>query len=306
MSDALRTDSGFSANVLPPEDDSPSVQAGLGFAIKFFANDVVSQIWVNNNGNLTTQSALSQFTPSGIASSVNQPLIAAFWADVDTRGGPVTTYGQSTIDGHPAFGVSWIEVGYYGQTGSHLDKRNTFQIVLISRSDVATGDFDIELNVGKVQWETGDASQGVGGLGGNSAHMGYTNGLSGSARVSFEMPGSGVNGAFLDTNQTSGLIHNSRNSDVLGRYVFPVRSGVVVGVLPQVPQGRVREVAASGADAPAPTSGSWDVLKGAVIVASEAVSNDWKAAWNGAAHVVQPPPGAPVGTDYKVRSTEAA
>ena len=29
----------------------------------------------------------------------------------------------------------------------------------------------------------------------------------------------------LDSNNVSGLVHNSRNSDVPGRYVFPVRSG---------------------------------------------------------------------------------
>ena len=76
------------------------------------------------------------------------------------------------------------------------------------------------MNYDQVQWETGDLSGGAGGLGGNSARMGYSNGVD----VSFEYPGSGVNGAFLDSS-ASGLAHNSRSSLTNGRYVFQVRSG---------------------------------------------------------------------------------
>ena len=42
------------------------------------------------------------------------------------------------------------------------------------------------------------------------------------------MTGSGVNGALLDSNANTGLIHNSLNSGgVLGRYVFSARAGHV-------------------------------------------------------------------------------
>jgi hypothetical protein len=86
------------------------------------------------------------------------------------------------------------------------------------------------MNFDQIQWETGDASGGTGGLGGTSARMGYSNG---TPTGSFEEPGSGVNGAFLDSNATTGLIHGSRNSDQLGRYLFPVRSGrALQGVRP--------------------------------------------------------------------------
>ncbi len=74
-----------------------------------------------------------------------------------------------------------------------------------------------------IQWEAGTASGGDSQCqGGSPARVGYSNGTS----TSFEMPGSGTSGAFLDSNPSTGLIHNSRNSFVLGRYIFPVRNGV--------------------------------------------------------------------------------
>lgn len=102
------------------------------------------------------------------------------------------------------------------------DKLDTFQVVLIDRSDIGIGDFDMEFNYAQVQWETGDASGGSDGLGGSSARVGYAS-VNGSA---FEMTGSGVPGSFLDSNPTTGLIHNDFNSTVPGRYVFQFRNGV--------------------------------------------------------------------------------
>ena len=80
------------------------------------------------------------------------------------------------------------------------------------------------------QWETGGASGGANGLGGSSAGVGYSNGLSGASNRSFELAGSAVNGAFLDGGPAAtSLIANSLNSDgVLGRYTFDARNGGVV------------------------------------------------------------------------------
>ena len=62
--------------------------------------------------------------------------------------------------------VNYIDVGYYSQ---HTDKTNSFQLVLIERADQHPGDFDIEFNYARIAWETGDASGGLGGLGGTPA-----------------------------------------------------------------------------------------------------------------------------------------
>jgi protocatechuate 3,4-dioxygenase beta subunit len=91
----------------------------------------------------------------------------------------------------------------------------------VERPDAGAGDFDMIFNYDKVLWETGDASGGSGGLGGSPARMGYSNGTT----TAFEQPGSGQTGAFLNSNTNTGLIHNSRNSTQLGRYIFPVRNG---------------------------------------------------------------------------------
>ena len=98
-------------------------------------------------------------------------------------------------------------------------------MVLVNRSDIAPGDFDIIYNYDQVLWETGSASGGVDGLGGVSASVGYTNG---NAAQTYVLPGSMIPGSFLDSNTNTGLIHNSLNSNVLGRYIFQVRNGNVI------------------------------------------------------------------------------
>lgn len=205
-------------NVLPPNDDGSTGAVPLGFTPDFFGQSY-STLYVNNNGNVTFDAPQSTYTPYPLQST-NRVIIAPFFADVWTIGGgqPVTySYGGGTYQGHPAFCADWINVGYYYYG---FDKLNSFQLVLIDRSDVGAGDFDIMMNYDQVQWETGDASGGTDGLGGSSARVGYSNGTT----TSYEMPGSGVNGSFLDSNP-NGLIYGSRGSLTPGRYIYQVRNG---------------------------------------------------------------------------------
>jgi Nidogen-like len=179
-----------------------------------------------SNGNVTFNSTLGTFTPFGITGA-SIPIIAPFFADVDTRGAgsqPVT-YGTGVVDGRNAFGVNWANVGYFP---SATDKLNNFQLVLVDRSDIGSGNFDIEFNYDQVQWETGGASGGVNGLGGNSARVGFSNGT-GNPGTFLELAGSGVNGAFLDGGSNS-LIANRIGSDIDGRYIFAARNGDVTPV----------------------------------------------------------------------------
>jgi hypothetical protein len=215
---------GFDAAILDRNDDSSVGPVQIGFDIKLANATPFKQLFVNNNGNVTFDAPLLDYTPDQILSLAD--IIAPFWADVDTfvdpNGNPpsgVVTYGGGMIDGHLAFGVNWPDVGYYAH---HSDKRNTFQLVLIDRSDVATGDFDIEFNYSKIKWETGDVD-GTGGFGGYSARAGLSVG-----GEFYELPGSGVNGAFLDSNTSTGLKSHSLGSCKPGRYVFQVRDGHVV------------------------------------------------------------------------------
>jgi hypothetical protein len=162
---------GFDSNVLPGNDDASTGAVPLGFTVNFFGHNY-SSLYINNNGNVTFDSPLSAFTPFDL-SSTGHVIVAPFFADVDTQVGNVVTYGTGTVNGHNAFGVTWPGVGYYA---THTNKLNTFQVVLIDRSDIAAGNFDIEFNYDQIQWETGDASGGSNGLGGSSARVGFSNG----------------------------------------------------------------------------------------------------------------------------------
>jgi hypothetical protein len=213
--------SGFNGTLFPGNDDESTGLVNIGFTANYFGTNY-TQLYVNNNGNVTFNSPLGTFTPFALTGPTGNPIIAPFFADVDTRVGELTKYGSGTFDSRNGFGVTWdnIGVGYFSQ---HIDKLNKFQLLLIDRSDTGAGNFDIYFNYDQIQWETGDASGGTNGLGGTSARAGYN---SGSGQF-FELSGSGVNGAFLDSNLASGLIYNG-NTDVDGRFLFQVRNGQVV------------------------------------------------------------------------------
>lgn len=229
--DTIVNDPGFQTNILARNDDGSTPLVALPFSANFFGL-TFNSLYVNNNGNVTFDGPLSQFTPDDLTSTSKQ-IIAPFFADVDTRNlaSGVTTYGVGSFGGHTAFGVDWFHnpddntdpgVGYYSV---HADKLNSFQLLLVDRSDTGAGNFDIVFNYRQIQWETGDASGGTGGLGGSSARAGFSNGT-GDPGSFFEINGSAVNGAFLDSNATTGLIHTS-NIDVAGRWVFQARNGSV-------------------------------------------------------------------------------
>jgi uncharacterized repeat protein (TIGR01451 family) len=209
--------SGFATTAFPGNDDG-SVTVALPFSVNFFGT-TYNQLFLNNNGNLTFDAALADFTPFDLFNA-GRVIIAPFFADVDTSVGATAAYGSSTVDGHNAWGVTWPGVGCFFQNTSVL---NYFQVILIDRSDVAANAFDIEFNYDQIQWDSGQLSGGDANcLNGDSAHAGYSNG---TAANSYELPGSGVTSAFLDSNASTGLVNNSVGTTQLGRYVFSVRNG---------------------------------------------------------------------------------
>jgi hypothetical protein len=242
---------------------------------------------VNNNGNITFEGSQSEYTPSPLQ-SLGVPIIAPFWADVDTNGedaDPVTySYGVESVNGRPAFGVNWVNVGYFEGKD---DKLNSFQLILIDRSDVAAGDFDIEFNYDTVLWETGDESGGVNGYGGEPSISGLSDGIS----QGFELQYSGQTLTQLDSipntgvpNFTTGLIYRSRNSTTPGRFVFQSRSGLVIGALIvdagefQILNSGATSVVLDGS-ASIPSGGAvtvhWSILEGSsgVIISNPSILN---------------------------------
>lgn len=214
---------GFDAESIPANDDGSADAAALGFEVNFFGQRF-DEVFVNNNGNVTFDQPLSSFTPFDLTST-NTPIIAPFFADVDTRGAgsALVTFGQGEVGGRDAFGATYDGVGFFS---SRADLLNAFQVVLIDRSDVGEGDFDFVFNYEQIQFETGNASGGNDGLGGSSARVGFSNGT-GEPGTSFEQPGSAVNGAFLDGGPNS-------LAD-LETLLFEVRNGAVTPVDPTPP-----------------------------------------------------------------------
>ncbi len=234
---AIRNTAGFTLSTLARNDDGSTGRVNTGFTFNLFGL-TQNNLFVNNNGNVTFTQALDTYTPDPIAGS-NLAILAPFWADVDTRNelSGVTQYGTGQVGGRNAFAVNWFDVGYYA---SRAELRNTFQLVMIDRADTGAGNFDFEFNYSKIQWDTGEASDGVNGLcpaapePRTPARVGWANG----GATTVELAGSNVCGAFLDAGANS-LIRNSLNSNnVLGRYVWNVRNGVVQpppqpGVVPE-------------------------------------------------------------------------
>ena len=216
---------GFSTNVITAHDDFSAGPVPMGFTINFFGTSY-SSVYVNNNGNITFDGPLLAYTPPVSLAGLGRKILAPFFADVDTRGAGsgLVTYGTDTVNGRPAFGIEYPGVGYYI---FHADKLNTFEVVIIDRSDVSPGDFDLEFNYDSMQWETGDGNGGVGGLGGSSGRVGYSNGLTGAGGASLELPGSGVPGSLLAGGSNT-LITHSLNTTVVGRYLFWGRGGNIV------------------------------------------------------------------------------
>jgi PEP-CTERM motif len=206
-------------STLAPNDDGSTGLVSLGFTANFYGLSA-TQVYVNNNGNITFGAPLSTFTPFPILST-GTSMIAPFFADVDTRGGgsPVQ-YGTGTFLGHAAFMVNWINVCFFSANCANIDN---FQLVMIDRSDVAAGDFDFEFNYGHMGFESGEASGSNGlGRGGFCARWGWSNGVD----QSFEGAGSGVCGALIDGG--SNALITATNDGVPGQEFFGVRSGAVV------------------------------------------------------------------------------
>ncbi|RAI04174.1 hypothetical protein DLJ53_06925 [Acuticoccus sediminis] len=213
---------GFGERQLPANDDQSSdainITRVFEDGLNFFGT-TYNSLYINNNGNVTFEAPLATYTPFGITNS-DIPIIAAFFADVDTLGdetglGPTrggTSQGTDTVwyDLDPASGkltVTWDDVGFYA---ANLSERNAFQLELIDKGD---GDFDIVFRYEDIQWTRGEVSDA-------DARIGYS---AGDQRNHSELDVSGDRGALLELPDSPGL-----GSPVAGEVVYHVRNGVVI------------------------------------------------------------------------------
>ncbi|MDB6025017.1 MAG: LamG domain protein jellyroll fold domain protein [Verrucomicrobiales bacterium] len=193
---------------------------GHSFSLNFFAG-LRTNLYVHNNGFFTFLKPLDAFYATKLPYLPSAgPILAPFFADVDTRSnlrtdewpGPtgIATFTNVYVNGRSAFEVTWKNVYAYGFSPTNL---NSFQIVLIDRSDVAIGDFDAEFNYDQIRWLKGSLS------GTNNAFVGYD---SGNGTNAYAFATSGTTNT-LDTSAI-GLVKTNLRSSVLGRYVLQFRA----------------------------------------------------------------------------------
>ena len=211
QADAVRA--GFNTTSLGANDDDVVGPVSLGFNVDVGAYSG-GQAYVHNNGMV----GFSSYNPGGfnLGNFAFTQALAVFYSDVDTSaaGSGDVAYGTGTVDGHAAFGVTWDQVRHYNAALG--GPANTFQLVIIDRSDLGAGNFDFEFNYGAMGWDTSTQN--------SASTIGFTD-LNGH---NFLMNGSGVSGAFSNGSLEAG----SHNSSVAGRYVYYGRDGALLVPLP--------------------------------------------------------------------------
>lgn len=225
LTDGLGGTAGFGENTLAANDDGSTgfldLSSVFSGGLNFFGTNY-SGLYVNNNGNVTFNSPQSTFTPFVLTGATSNPIIAPFFADVDTRGGAVTASPGGTSTGSNlvhwdldttggVFTATWDDVGYFA---SQTNLLNSFQLAIF---DQGSGDFDFEFRYEALNWTTGNASGGTNGLGGTIARGGWS---SGNGSDFAEIGASGDQAAMLNLTNTS-------NVDVDGLYRFSVRNGQI-------------------------------------------------------------------------------
>ncbi|KAH0631346.1 hypothetical protein JD844_005637 [Phrynosoma platyrhinos] len=228
----------------PKADDGASPQISI-FEYFYFYGKRYKSLYVNNNGVVSFDKPVSQFTPDPFPLTDGRAFVAPFWADVDNRIKGEVYYRQSqdkrllqkvTADINTyfpkekfiatwAFVATWDQVAFYGSLSS---KVNTFQVVLTSNGELSF----VIMNYKDIQWISGQASGGDvhTGLEGTPAQAGFN---SGDAHNYFNIPGS----------WTQNIINISSMSNIIdpGRWVFEVDvfavpNGCVYGGMLNAPQ----------------------------------------------------------------------
>ncbi|XP_061607135.1 alpha-tectorin isoform X3 [Phyllopteryx taeniolatus] len=176
----------------PKMDDGSSPEIPLLVPFVFFSTPYRT-IYINNNGVISFNEHVSQFTPEAFPLSDSRSFIAPLWADVHNGIRGDVYYRETTqpqilerathdvrrhfknipnFTATWAFVTTWHQVTFYG--GSQTTPVNTFQTVLISDGGVSFALFNYE----EIAWSTGTASGGdpLTGLGGTTAQSGFNGG----------------------------------------------------------------------------------------------------------------------------------
>lgn len=180
---------GWNGSTFPANDDS-SMTITLPFSINIAGGSYNSGS-LSNNGYLT----------------IGGETLRLFNSDIDTRLGNPVTYGSASWNGRPVFCINFYGVRRY--PASSNTALNYMQMVIVDRSDIEAGAWDLWYNYDSIEWDPA-----------------WQVGFSGAAGA-YSLPGSGVSGAYIDGGSYA-LATNSLNSGSVGSYLFEARSGMLV------------------------------------------------------------------------------
>ena len=138
---------------MTPNDDGWLGPVDLPFTFSLYGQPY-TQCWINNNGNITFDGGYYNYTPWGFPISGN-PMVAPFFADVDTRGAGSVWYRIEPNN----MVVIWDHVGYYSYG---IDKLNTFELVISdgSYSPIGVGN-NVAFSYADMRRTTGSATGAV-------------------------------------------------------------------------------------------------------------------------------------------------
>lgn len=153
---------------VPRDDDNSFGPVELGWNFSLFGS-TYHQVYVNTNGNITFASPLPSYDPAGFP--IDTPMVAAFWADVDTRAaGSGSVWFKVFSD---RLVVVWNKVGYFNL---QANRKNTFQLTIRANTAPGFQGNDVIIAYDDMQWTTGEASMGNNGFGGFPATVGANRG----------------------------------------------------------------------------------------------------------------------------------
>ncbi|QDU81071.1 Matrixin [Polystyrenella longa] len=154
--------------ILERNDDLSTDLLDFGFDFEFYGTTYDS-FYINNNGNITFDAPLFDFVPDGFPTFT--PIIAPFWADVDTTGAgsaEVHLARGTSSRGNPIVQIDWPGVGYFFANDTQL---NNFTLYI---EDDPEGDI-VVFSYGDMEWTTGEVESN-GGFGGQGAQIGADSG----------------------------------------------------------------------------------------------------------------------------------
>ncbi|KAL5014539.1 hypothetical protein ScPMuIL_008809 [Solemya velum] len=187
------------------------------------------QLYVDNNGVISFLNPVSQYTPDSFPLGDGRRLIAPFWGDVDTSNGGTIWYRESTdhnvlykatadvrryFPNQIRFSAAWVfiatwdNVAFFGASTTGRNRRNTFQVILITNGRHS---FTIFM-YNRIEWTTGTASNGDTntGLGGTPAQVGFN-------------AGDGINFYSVEESRTPDIINIAHLTNVNETGVFAFR-----------------------------------------------------------------------------------